>query len=151
MEIDIEFMEKSFERGRCIYVPATLQHHTKTKAGSAYDLFAILDTGATTTHISKHLLFDMGYSEKDFTQDTKTSLSVTGEYKATLCKVRRFIFCGLSLTNLTVKVWELPKGHHVDGIIGMDLIRHYNLHINSDTQKVTIHRSHATNKALQKP
>ena len=148
--MDIEFMEMPFERGRCIVLPATLYPCEKSRVKSTQDLYTILDTGATSTHISRAFLLRMGYTEKDFTQDTKTSLSVTDQYHATLCKVQRLVFCGLTLSNLTVKVWNPPFGHHVDGIIGMNIIRHYNLHINSDTQKVTIHRSHATNKALQK-
>jgi len=80
-----------------------------------------------------------------FTCDT-----IPSKFNAILCKVRRFSFCGLALTNLPIKVWDPPEGHHVDGVIGMDIIRHFNLHINSDTQKVTINWSHATNKALKK-
>ena len=148
--LDIELLEMSFERGKCIVLPITIFSCSKSDINRAYSINAILDTGATSTHVSKKILLEMGYDEKDFRQDTKISLSVTGRYSAMVCRLQKFAFCGLTINDFDVKVWEPPDSYHADGIIGMNVIRYYNLHINSDTQKVTVNRSEATNSALRK-
>jgi len=149
---DIEFLDVDFERGKCIIVPANLYGcpiSSTDKPEMPEILSAILDTGASSTHISKKVLLEIGYSEKDFFVDTKTSLSVTGQYTAMMCKVRRIGFCGLTINNFDVKVWEPPANYHVTGIIGMNLLRHYNIHINSDSQRATINHSNATVATLK--
>ena len=111
-------------------------------------LWFALDTGATSTHISKALLNSTGYSDSIFSDDTKESLSVTGPYTAKLCCVRRLGFLGMSLKNLSVKVWDPPGMHHVHGIAGMDLLRFFNIYINMDRQIATFELSEATKSLI---
>lgn len=145
-----DFLDVNFTKGRCITVRATLYSHESGDIADYEIADFVLDTGATSVHISKSLLAQLGYDEKLFYRDKNKSYSVTGEYNALLCKVKQFSFCGVKFRNRVVKVWNPPDGHHVDGIIGMDILSYFNLAINMDTQKATIERSQATNTKLRK-
>ena len=57
---------------------------------------------------------------------------------------------GLSFNNFEVKVWEPPNGYHVHGIIGMDLLRFFNIFINMDEQIASIECSKATKSLIAK-
>jgi predicted aspartyl protease len=144
-----EFIDVEFVKGRCIIVSAKLHSFDTTVVNAFHELNFILDTGATSTHISKASLHYMGYTSSMFTQDTQESFSITGKYTARLCKVRRLDFCGLALRNRTVKVWEPPSNHHVKGVIGMDILRHFNITIDMDTQRAIIERSQAAEAILR--
>ena len=146
--MSFEFLDIRFKKGSSIVVPSILLPYADKGFGRMVKL--ILDTGATSTHISKAVLHQMGYSDTMFTRDDKESFAVIGKYFATLCKVQRLDFCGLNFRNHIVKVWNPPPKHHADGIIGMNILRYFNVSINTDTQKVTIERSQATGAIIRK-
>ena len=150
--MQFDLVDIDFTRGNCIVVPAILYPCSKNKNSKFNQItYLILDTGATSVHISKRQLYKLGYNDTMFTKDTKPSFAVTGKYYATLCKTERLDFCGLNFRNHNVKVWNPPAGHHTDGIIGMNILRYFNISINADTQKVIIERSQqATNAKLRK-
>ena len=146
--MNFDFIDLSFAKGSCIYVPAELHPCTAGDKVAAY-VRLILDTGATSTHFSKKILVQMGYSDAMFVKDSTQSFSITGKYTAMLCKVRQLAFCGLNFRNHNVKVWETPAGHHVSGIIGMDILRYFNFSVNMDTQRISIERSQDTETFLR--
>lgn len=137
--MSFDLLDVNFKRGRCIVAPAILRSHEDNNFGRSFDF--ILDTGASSAHISKTVLYQMGYNDAMFTKDKKESFAVIGKYFATLCKVQRLDFCGINFRNHNVKVWNPPAGHHIDGIIGMNILRYFNIYINSDAQRVVIERS----------
>ena len=148
--MSFDFMDFGFQNGSCIAVPAIVYPHITKNRNTSRSIYLILDTGATSVHISKKLLNSLGYNSTTFEKDTKPSFAVTGKYYATLCKVHRLVFCGINFTNHNVKVWNPPTGHHADGIIGMNLLRYFNISINVDTQRVVIEHSQATKAKLRK-
>ena len=141
-----DLLEISFKNGCCIFVPAYLRPYDGNGPDRRFELF--LDTGASSTHISKELLCRMGYNDSMFTKDKKESFAVIGKYRANLCRIKQFNFCGVSFHNHTVKVWDPPAKHHADGIIGMNILRYFNITINVDIQRVNIEQSQATKAIL---
>ena len=143
-----ELVEIPFKKGLVIVIPVWLYPHNSISKPKLFK--AILDTGATSTHISEAFLNQMGYSSAKFTKDQSPSLSINGQYYADLCKAQQLNFCGVNFNKFTVKVWNPPTKHHVEGVIGMDLLSYFNISINMDTQKVIIKRSQSTNALAQK-
>jgi|GEM_PF-4132418 len=101
----------------------------------------IIDTGGTSMMISKYALAKLGYTL--FNKSTTQSLGAGGAFFANICTLTHFHFCGLSFKNYPVKVWNAPQNHHVVGTMGMDILRHFNIHINTDTCITTITRNNA--------
>jgi len=143
-----DLLDINFKKGKCIIVSAFLSPYGSNDIIRRFNL--ILDTGASSTHISKEFLYRMEYDNTMFTKDKKESFAVIGRYHATLCKVSQINFCGVNFRNRTVKVWNPPTGHHVDGIIGMDILSYFNININMDTQKAYIEQSQSTKALLRK-
>lgn len=78
---DVEFLKMPFEQGRCIALAATLFHNTKTDVGFDRDFRAILDMGATSTHVSKTLLPKTGHKS---TSHHREALRISSEFFITL-------------------------------------------------------------------
>ena len=146
--MSFELLDISFKKGSGIAVPATLRPYANK--GFSREVKLILDTGASSAHISTEILNQMGYNDTMFTKDKNVSFAVIGKYHATLCKVEGLDFCGIKFNNHTVKVWNPPKDHHADGIIGMSLLKYFNISINVDTQRAVIKQSQATIAMLHK-
>ena len=143
-----ELLSMGFNRGEVILSQALLHAYDKDSSEPFALLKMVLDTGATSTHISKRVLGLVGYGDSMFKLDAKESFAVVGKYTAQTCEIKRLEALGISFGKRTVKVWEPPAGYHIDGIVGMDLIRYFNIEINMDVQKAYINPSQAT-KALQ--
>ena len=88
--MSFELLEAALKKGKSIIVPAILYSHEDSSVGTTFDF--ILDTGATSTHISRAVLYQMGYKNTMFAKDSKESFAVIGKYFATLCKVQKPIF-----------------------------------------------------------
>jgi len=116
------------------------RHDTPSKDRSEFEQARfVVDTGASTTHISRKLLSDLGYT--DFSKDTTKSKNTTQVYYADVCHVRKISFGGLSIGNHKVKIFEKDEGSQIDGLIGMDILKYFNINIDHDAMKATFKHS----------
>jgi predicted aspartyl protease len=92
-----------------------------------YALRLALDTGATRTLISVLLLQAAGYNPAQFPSHRITSASGTGT--ANLVPVTKLTALGHDMPNATVLAHYLPATLGIDGLLGLDFLRHKILNV----------------------
>jgi predicted aspartyl protease len=88
----------------------------------------ILDTGATYTMICPEVLDETGY---DLSQpigeiDITTASSVE---KAPFFKISKIEVLGFQLEDVEVASHRLPKRVPADGLLGLNVLKHFNVHL----------------------
>ncbi|OGH56060.1 MAG: hypothetical protein A3G34_13130 [Candidatus Lindowbacteria bacterium RIFCSPLOWO2_12_FULL_62_27] len=88
----------------------------------------ILDTGAATTLIDPDILLVAGYDPaKAVRRQAMTTAS--GHAYAPLLAVRRLVVLGHAVGTIDVVAHSLPPNVPVRGLLGMNFLRHFNLHL----------------------
>ena len=95
----------------------------------------VLDTGATYTMISWEMADKLGLSPEKATE-TITFFSASGEVKSPLVKIEKVELEGIVVRNLKAVIHTLPEGSQVDGLIGLNFLR--NFEVNLDFKKGVI-------------
>lgn len=88
-----------------------------------------LDTGATYTALTINAVIDAGL---DPTQAARTVqvTSASAVHQVPLLIVNRLATADASVSNLDVLCMNLPTGIHIDGVLGLNFLRHFNLYLN---------------------
>lgn len=97
------------------------------------------DTGAAVTTISYDLMEYLGYAPE---RSSKTGRLVTGsgvEY-APIVKVRRISLGSESIDDVEVYCHNFPPESYVDGVLGLDYLRHFNFSISYDKGEIGLIR-----------
>jgi predicted aspartyl protease len=96
-----------------------------------------LDTGASSTLVSKEVLIALGY---DLDVLPKTASFTTGSQveSAPRVTVDRVEALEQECQNLSVIAHTLPPSASIDGVLGLDFLRGYDLHINFKTGEITL-------------
>jgi predicted aspartyl protease len=103
---------------------------------SAGDVHLIIDTGATTTTLSKPS-FDAISSHAGFTELGPRMFNTAGGItKGTLYRVAEFRLGDRMLSDVDIAVldFEMPPG--VDGLLGMNVLRHFRFRVDQDEQRL---------------
>jgi predicted aspartyl protease len=87
-----------------------------------YTLRLALDTGATRTLISVLLLQAAGYNPAQF--PTRQITSTSGGGMANVVPVTKLTALGHDMRNATVLAHNLPPSLGIDGLLGLDFLRH---------------------------
>jgi len=88
----------------------------------------ILDTGATYTMISPHVLEETGYNlSKPVRQVNITTAS--GIEKSPFYIVSAVEFLGYRLDNVEVASHKLPARVPADGLLGLNVLKRFNVHL----------------------
>lgn len=87
-----------------------------------------LDTGATTTLVSTDIIEALGYQTST---ENKTRLIMGGgvDY-APQVQVRKMVVAGQQVKNLTVTCFSLPQESGLDGLLGLNFLRYFDIEIN---------------------
>jgi predicted aspartyl protease len=96
-----------------------------------------LDTGATSTVIGSGLLVALGYDPALAAQRLQITTGSGVEYAplVTLSSIRSL---GRGHTDFSVLAHTLPPGAGVDGLLGLDFLRGYELTINFRSGQITL-------------
>lgn len=89
---------------------------------------AAFDTGASFTIMPSDVAVSLGY---DLTRVTRRVRIVTGsgvEY-ASVIIVQKLTAIGESITNIEVLCHDLPEDSKVDGLLGLNFLRHFDIDI----------------------
>jgi predicted aspartyl protease len=123
----------SFHRGRLILVPIRIRH-----TFSARPLMAI-DTGCALTLISPRIATEAGL-DPGVSKSKVQLLGVAGSLWASEIILPRVSFFGMAVPNVKALCHPLPPTFGLDGILGLNFLKHFNFNVNHDTETITVDR-----------
>jgi predicted aspartyl protease len=89
----------------------------------------VLDTGASLTVIATDILAQLGYDPANPALDRQRIVTGSGIEYAPCTTVRSATAIGQKLTHLDVLCHDLPPESGVDGLLGINFLRHFKLTI----------------------
>ncbi len=89
-----------------------------------------LDTGSAMSVVAPQVLDELGYNPRDGEAITTVRTAVGKELGYTL-RVSRFAALGYELADHPVHVFDLATGHDLDGLIGLNFLRHFDYEVRS--------------------
>ncbi|MBI4530449.1 MAG: retroviral-like aspartic protease family protein [Candidatus Latescibacteria bacterium] len=98
-----------------------------------------LDVGASTTTIATDILIGLGY---DPAQSTKRARMITGsgvEYRSVVT-VARIETVGQAVDDIDVICHDLPEESQIDGLLGLNFLRHFDLTIRYSDGTLSLER-----------
>ena len=108
-----------------ITVDAEVMDRDKTDFES---LRMVLDTGATYTIIPWNVAFSLGYDPAVSKRRVKLVMGGSVEY-APIITVTAFTALGESIAHFDVICHDLPEDAKVDGLVGMNFLRNFDLSV----------------------
>lgn len=121
----------SFSRGRLI-VPPVLMRHRFT-----FQPVVALDTGARVSLILPEIAAALGFEREEMEPDA-TVFGATGDAPATVLRVASVCILGLEVKNLRVICHELHPRFGLQGILGLNFLRHFKIVIDNESETVTL-------------
>jgi len=122
-----------FTRGRLIARRVLLKH-----AYPAWPMMAI-DTGARVSVVTPKVAQELGFDTGE-TEPTVNIIGATGKSGAALLRVASAAIMGQEVRNLRVLCHPLPAELQLDGILGLDFLRHFDIQIANSTEMLTLTR-----------
>ncbi|HWO40289.1 MAG TPA: aspartyl protease family protein [Candidatus Eisenbacteria bacterium] len=113
--------------GTSVIVPVTLNRRIKA--------LLALDTGATTTMISRRIAKDLGLRTDG---PRIVAMTVSGPMSMPMARVGSLKVGEAEVHNLTVTVHDLMPTARVDGLLGLDFLSRFHLSIDSKNQIITL-------------
>lgn len=101
----------------------------------------VLDTGSTFTIISWSVLSSLGYDPAVSRKRVKLIMG-GGIVMAPVISVRQFRTLGESTNDIDVVCHDLPEEARVDGLVGMNFLRNFDIAINFSSGFVELKRLH---------
>jgi predicted aspartyl protease len=98
-----------------------------------------LDTGSSFTVVRESILQDVGYTPelmKEFTSFGDTSQA----HLVPKVTLKSLSLADAAVDNLEVLGYTLPAEHGIDGIIGLNFLRHFNIGLNFEHGILTLNR-----------
>ncbi|MHC4201041.1 MAG: retropepsin-like aspartic protease [Planctomycetota bacterium] len=118
-----------FRRGRIIVLPVHLRHKDEVSRKMA------LDTGARVTIIRPEIAEKIGIELRD--EPAARLVGVAGSAPVREGTIDAVSVLGHTVRGLKVACQELDADLGFDGIIGLDLIQHFNITIDNDAERIT--------------
>ena len=120
-----------FLRGRLIVAPVRMRHEFVREPVMAFD------TGARLTVIAPELAALLGF-EPEMLEPTVTVTGVTGAAPAALLRVASVSVLGLEVKSLRVICHALPPRLELQGILGLNFLKHFKIVIDNETETLTL-------------
>jgi hypothetical protein len=99
----------------------------------------VFDPGAGETILKPEILDLLGYSPRQGEAFTKVR-SAVAEEPGYLLRVLRFRALGHEFGDFRVHVHDLPEGFGIDGLLGLNFLRHFNYEIRSAEGRIRVER-----------
>ena len=97
--------------------------------GSSLLIPVVLDTGASLTIIATDIMAQLGYDPANPALDRQRIVTGSGIEYAPRTTVRSATAIGQKVTSLDVLCHDLPSESGVDGLLGLNFLRHFKLTI----------------------
>ena len=104
-------------------------------ANTFRNVFVVLDTGASTTMIPTKVAADLGY---DISNPNQQIITASGIVLAKRITVRKLTAIGETLENIDVVCHDLPEGSIIEGLLGLNFLRHFNVNISFSTGTIEL-------------
>lgn len=110
-------------KGQLILIPVTVIGPRKPHAARM-----ILDTGASYTMVDPDILVDVGY---DLAQapESRPITTASGTEYCSFIKIKALTALGYTMKGVEICVHSLPPNLPVRGLLGLNFLRHFNLHL----------------------
>jgi predicted aspartyl protease len=89
----------------------------------------VLDTGASFTLIATDILVRLGYDPADLRLERQRIVTGSGVEYAPRVTIRSATAIGQKVSNLEVLCHDLPAESGIDGLLGLNFLRHFKLTI----------------------
>lgn len=127
--------------GHISFNPAAKSIYLRLKVGSinadtTRDILVALDTGASTTTIPTEVAMDLGY---DLSNPNEQMMTANGIVLAKRITVRKLIAAGETVENIDVVCHDLPEGSIIEGLLGLNFLRHFDVNISFSTGTIELH------------
>jgi hypothetical protein len=99
----------------------------------------VFDPGAGETILRPDILDRLGYSPRQGEAFTKVR-SAVAEEPGYLLRVIRFRALGHEFSDFRVHVHDLPEGFGIDGLLGLNFLRHFNYEVRSAEGRIRVER-----------
>ncbi len=87
-----------------------------------------LDTGSAHTVMAASVIDDLGYSPRQGEAITTVRTAV-GKEQGYVLRVSRFWTLGFTVSDFPLHVFDLPDGFGIDGLVGLNFLRQFNVEI----------------------
>ncbi len=102
------------------------------------DLLVALDTGASDTLIPTKVVLDLGYDLSSPKHRVRLTTG-SGTVPAKIITVRKLTAIGETVENIDVLCHDLPVESTVDGVLGLNFLRHFDVNISFSTGIIELH------------
>lgn len=99
------------------------------------DILVALDTGASTTMIPPEVATDLGY---DLSNPNEQMITASGIVLTKRITVRKLTAIGEIVENIDVVCHDLPEGSIIEGLLGLDFLRHFDVNISFSTGTIEL-------------
>jgi clan AA aspartic protease (TIGR02281 family) len=96
-----------------------------------------LDTGARLSVISPAAAEELGFGADDL-EPSITVTGATGATRAAMVRIDSVSVLGLEVRNVRAICHALPPRLQLDGILGIDYLKHFNIAINHEVEEITL-------------
>jgi predicted aspartyl protease len=102
-------------------------------------VWLVLDTGASTTILRESVLHDIGYSPEDLTEFVSFG-DASQSHTVPKIVLKSFSLATANVKNLEVLCYSLPEEYGIDGVVGLNFLRHFNLFLNFEQGILTLNK-----------
>ena len=126
--------------GHISFNPAAKSIYLRLKVGSSNadttrDILVALDTGASTTIIPTEVATDLGYN---LSNPNEQMMTANGIVLAKRITVRKLTAIGETVENIDVVCHDLPEGSIIEGLLGLNFLRHFDVNISFSTGTIEL-------------
>ena len=127
--------------GHISFNPAAKSIYLRLKVGginadTIRDILVALDTGASTTMIPTKVAADLGY---DLSNPNEQIITASGIVLANRITVHKLTAIGETVENVDVVCHDLPEGSIIEGLLGLNFLRHFDVNISFSTGTIKLH------------
>jgi predicted aspartyl protease len=98
-----------------------------------------LDTGASTIIICEDALIDIGYPLESVT-DFATFGDASQTHLVPKVILKSFSLADARVENIEALCYTIPEEHGIDGVIGLNFLRHFNITLDFEPGLLTLNR-----------
>ncbi len=106
---------------------------------SIITLYLALDTGASNVIISREAAINIGYNLK-LTPDQTTISDASTSHLVPILTLKSFRLADATVENIQVLCYTIPEELGINGVIGLNFLRHFNVNLNFEKGILTLNR-----------
>lgn len=118
-----------------------VQAYVWSARGQERELRLVVDTGAGPTIIASDILDELGYSAREHGEQVASTRSIAGREQGYMLRVKQLECLGMVEQEFRVYAQDLPTGWDIDGLLGLNFLRHLNYEVRSIEGRIHAERA----------